>query len=497
MAAPPAPPLPRSVPRRPTAGWYLALLVLLLGGAVFWIATGDVQVPLLAAGAAIVLVVARILSPAAAAILLVVLYAVVPFDYLPAPLPLRVLSPLLLLAALLAVATGAPPPPWLRGIALLPAFTFALYALLIPILRPHGQLATVLATTAVLILALIAIPLRMSGPSVFGPLTAALLVVAAVLAVLGTVEAATRSNAYAAIYAAAPYPLTQEWSVYRILTTLGHPLVNSTFFASVGSLAFGLFLRGRRPGALLAFAACCTAVLLTASRSGVAALGTGTAIAVGLTVLRLTGSRFVRLALAVVPLAVILAIVGPEVLDARSSSQEGRLSVEVRDLVLRIGLRLLPTESGIFGSGGGLSSTVFENNGGRHYALESSLWQLILSYGVIGAVLLLGHLLIVLLRSIARGAIAGPAMLIAWAVSASAFNLLESAPAALIVPATAILLTLSEARAETERLDPVEPSPEDGSDSTRIAPRSSPTARVTRQPRTRERRAPPTAERPC
>ncbi|QHC59316.1 hypothetical protein [Rathayibacter sp. VKM Ac-2760] len=484
MAAPPAPPVPRSVPRRSTTGWYLALLVLLLGGAVFWIVTGDVRVPLLAAGAAIVLVVARILSPAAAAILLVVLYAAVPFDYLPAPLPLPVLSPLILLAALLAVATGAPPPPWLRGIALLPAFTFALYALLIPILRPHGQLATVLATTAVLILALIAIPLRMSDPSVFGPLTAALLLVATVLALLGMVESATQSNAYAEIYASSPYPLTQEWSVYRILTTLGHPLVNSTFFASVGSLAFGLFLRGRRPGALLAFAACCTAVLLTGSRSGVAAIGTGMAIAGGLTVLRLTGSRFVRLALVVVPFAVIVAIVGPEALDARSSSEEGRVSAEVRDLVLRIALRLLPTESGIFGSGGGLSSTVFEENGGRHYALESSLWQLVLSYGLIGAVLLLGHLLIVLLRSIARGAIAGPAMLVAWVVSASAFNLLESVPAALIVPATAILLTLSEARWGTEGLGAVEATRGGEPAATHAAP-----AAEERAPRDADRRA--------
>lgn len=479
----PVPPTPRrrATPRS-TSVWYLALTVLLLGGAVFWIVTGDSQVPLLAACAAIVLVVARLLSPAAAWIVVIVLYASIPFDHLSVPQPLNLLSPLIVLAALLAVATGGPPPPWLRGLPLLPAVIFSVYALILPVLRPHGQVVTVLATTSVLILALIAFPLVMSDPRVFSPLSAALLLVATVLAVLGMVESATQSNLYSEIYASGPFPLTQEWSGYRILTTLGHPLVNSTFFASVGSLAFGLFLTGRRPGALLALAACTTAVLLTGSRSGVAALGVGMAIAGGLTVLRLTGSRFVRLALVVVPLAVTLAIVGPDALDARSSTEEGRLSAEVRDLVLRIGLRLLPTESGIFGSGGGLSSTVFQENGGRRYVLESSLWQLILSYGVIGTVLLVGHLLIVLTRSIARGAIAGPSMLVAWAVSASAFNLLESAPAALIVPASAIALSIAEARARPLRIDPAGIRPAGGSRSPGgVAPQSPKTSRTRRQ----------------
>ncbi|QHF23931.1 hypothetical protein GTU73_07855 [Rathayibacter sp. VKM Ac-2804] len=498
MAAPPAPPRRGTPTPRSTAVWYLALTALLLGGAVFWIVSGSRQIPLLAAAASVVLVVARRLSPAAAWIVVIVLYAAIPFDHLSAPQPLNLLSPLIVLAALLAVATGGAPPPWLRGLPLLPAIVFAAYTLILPGLRPHGQLETVLATTSVLILALIALPLCLSDASVFRPLSAALLLVSVVLAVLGMVEAGTQSNVYAALYEASPFPLTQEWSEYRILTTLGHPLVNSTFFASVGSLAFGLFLSGRRPGALVAFAACCTAVLLTGSRSGVAAIGTGMAIACGLTVLRLTGSRFVRLALVVAALAVTVAVIGPEALDSRSSTQEGRLSAEVRDLVLRIGLRLLPTESGIFGSGGGLSSTVFQENGGRHYVLESSLWQLILSYGVIGAVLLLGHLLIVLTRSIARGAIAGPAMLVAWAVSASAFNLLESVPAALIVPASAIALTLAEARARPVRLapaasslpggsltrEPASPRPPTGS-----RPRREPLAARTRNPSTGERAA--------
>ncbi|TCL84403.1 MULTISPECIES: hypothetical protein [unclassified Rathayibacter] len=446
--------------QRSNAVWLPALAVLLLGAVVVAVVTGELQIPALAAAAACVLIVARLLPPAAALTLVLVLYAVVPFDYLALPAPFPILSPIIVLAALLAIATGAPPPPWLRRTRLMAPIAFTVYALVIPVLRPQGQIETIVSWTAVVVIALIALPLWMSDPSVFRPLTTALLVVSVVLAIVGTVEFTTRSNLYAEIFASAPFPLTQKWSVYRIMTMLGHPLVNGTFFASVGSLAFGLFLKGGRPGALLGFAACCAGVLLSGSRSAMVAIAVGVLVAGGVTVFRLTGSRLVRLIVAFAPLLVIVSTVGAQALDPRSETEEGARSADVRDLVLRIGLKVLPTESGLFGSGGGLSGVVFAQNGGGNYVLESSLWQTVFSYGIIGTTFLVAHLLIVLICSIARGAVAGPAMLVAYLVAASAFNLLESAPASLIIPALALLLTIAEARSEPappRALPPVPP----------------------------------------
>ncbi|ROP57746.1 MULTISPECIES: O-antigen ligase [unclassified Rathayibacter] len=446
--------------QRSNAVWLPALAVLLLGAVVVAVVTGELQIPALAAAAACVLIVARLLPPAGALTLVLVLYAVVPFDYLALPAPFPILSPIIVLAAALAIATGAPPPHWLRRTRLMAPIAFTVYALVIPVLRPQGQIETIVSWTAVVVIALIALPLWMSDPSVFRPLTTALLLVSVVLAIVGTVESTTRSNLYAEIFASAPFPLTQKWSVYRIMTTLGHPLVNGTFFASVGSLAFGLFLKGGRPGALLGFAACCAGVLLSGSRSAMVAIAVGVLVAGGVTVFRLTGSRLVRLIVAFAPLLVIVSTVGAQALDPRSETEEGARSADVRDLVLRIGLKVLPTESGVFGSGGGLSGVVFAQNGGGNYVLESSLWQTVFSYGLIGTTLLLAHLLIVLICSIARGAVAGPAMLVAYLVAASAFNLLESAPASLIIPALALLLTIAEARSEPappRALPPVPP----------------------------------------
>ncbi|MCJ1685653.1 O-antigen ligase [Rathayibacter sp. VKM Ac-2927] len=457
----PEAPLPGGAPaQRSNAVWLPALAVLLLGAVVVAVVTGELRIPALAAAAACVLIVARLLPPAAALTLVLVLYAVVPFDYLALPAPFPILSPIIVLAALLAIATGAPPPHWLRRTRLMAPIAFTVYSLVIPVLRPQGQIETIASWTAVVVMALIALPLWMSDPSVFRPLTTALLLVSVVLAIVGTVEFTTRSNLYAEIFASAPFPLTQKWSVYRIMTTLGHPLVNGTFFASVGSLAFGLFLKGGRPGALLGFAACCAGVLLSGSRSAVVAIAVGVLMAGGVTVFRLTGSRLVRLILAFAPLLVIVSTVGAQALDSRSETEEGARSADVRDLVLRIGLKVLPTESGVFGSGGGLSGVVFAQNGGGNYVLESSLWQTVFSYGIIGTTFLVAHLLIVLICSIARGAVAGPAMLVAYLVAASAFNLLESAPASLIIPALALLLTIAEARSEPappRALPPVPP----------------------------------------
>jgi len=436
-------------PRRAIA-WYPTTVVVALGGLLLGVVSGSGSIVAGAAGATAVLLVARLLTPAFALTALLLVFAVVPFDYLPARAPLAIVSPLIILLGLVAAATGGPPPHWLRGVWLAPPVAFAIYTIILPVLQPHGQLQTVASWTVVVIVALIAVPLWMTDATVFRPVTRALLLIAVGLAVVGGVEYVTHSNPYSVLFANAPFPLVQEWSVYRIMTTLGHPLVNSTFFAAVGSLAFGLFLTRARLGLVIAFAASCSGILLSGSRGGLLAIGVGVLFAGAVATFRLTANRLLRLLLAFVPLVAIIVVVGPASLDSRSDSEEGRTSADARSLVLQIALKVARTTIGVFGSGGGLSGTVFRENGGGDYVLESSVWQVVFSYGVIGAALLLSYIVVVLARSIARGAIAGPAMLVAYSVSASSFNLFESAPAALIIPAVAIILTISEARTAHE-----------------------------------------------
>jgi hypothetical protein len=133
------------------------------------------------------------------------------------------------------------------------------------------------------------------------------------------------------LYRSATSPVRQVWGTYRATTILGHPLVNATFFAVAGVLAFDRYLAGQSRYAGLQTCLLVLGEVATKSRAAMVALAAGMLM---LMVLRLVqGASRRRLAVAAAGLAVSL-VVGAAVFIARNSTVEAQRSTNDRTAVV-------------------------------------------------------------------------------------------------------------------------------------------------------------------
>jgi O-antigen ligase len=262
----------------------------------------------------------------------------------------------------------------------------------------------------------------------------------AALAVYGVVEAELlhHNPLFAAAYASSPsngFSQYTVWSTYRATTTLGHPLLNSTFFAATAGLAVGTYLKtgSRWPMAVGAVAS--AGGLVTASRSGLLALG---AAVIGAGVVSLIDPTTRRRAVhALVVVGVLVAVAGATLAAGtlnRSATQEGALSSSARTSLFHEGLALA-RQRPVTGFGPGALFTASQqyssNTTPGNY--ENSYLETAISTGVVGLVLFVLLAVGLLARSFrardagAFGALAG------YLTSAGAFNLLQGYMPALIM----------------------------------------------------------------
>ena len=183
--------------------------------------------------------------------------------------------------------------------------------------------------------------------------------------------------------------LTQVWAVYRITTTLGHPLSNSLFYAVSAAWTFGLVVAGRHvrwaaPAATAAF----IALLLTASLSGLIAIAAG---CLGVILCAATRpDRDIRRLLAcgiVLSVALMIGFAAPlSPVHTRQQSTESHGSKEYRSNLLGR-VRAAAARTDFVGNGPGTAD-------GAAYAvdkvglpLENGWGQLLVSLGVLGTTL--------------------------------------------------------------------------------------------------------------
>ena len=130
------------------------------------------------------------------------------------------------------------------------------------------------------------------------------------------------------------------WSTYRATTTLGHPLLNSTFFSAAAGLSLGTYLQTGRRWPLLAGALASAGVLVTLSRSGLLALG---AAVIGASLVSLFDPASRRRATRSLVLIGVLVIAAGTTLAAgtlrRSASHEGSNSTAARTSLFNQGQR--------------------------------------------------------------------------------------------------------------------------------------------------------------
>ncbi|MGI3781942.1 MAG: hypothetical protein ACRYG2_14330 [Janthinobacterium lividum] len=279
------------------------------------------------------------------------------------------------------------------------------------------------------------------------------------LSVVAVIESLVESNPLTPYY---NFP--QHWSVYRVTTTLGHPLLNGTFFAVTACLAAFSMVRkdGARAAAFLCFVLAALAAGLTGSRSGVYALVSG--LGVGLLVLLVSGRTSLANKLLGVVLGVTALIVLPALptIAGRASSAEGVASGLYRDDVLRLTGKLFLADPW-FGYGPG-TSLIATARSGAQLPLENSVLGSLVSLGVIGSLGVLVLVVIVFVTSVRGGRPDGIAAVAAYVVAGAAFPLWESNPAALVLVGFVIIATrvplaqtgLAPASAELQRaLTPV------------------------------------------
>ncbi|SEQ58535.1 O-antigen ligase family protein [Microlunatus flavus] len=256
------------------------------------------------------------------------------------------------------------------------------------------------------------------------------------LAILAVIESLLQTNPLSDYYS-----FDQHWALYRVSTTLGHPLMAGTFFAVTAALAAFSMTRQGAPRQLAfgCFVLCALAAGLTGSRSGVYALVSG--LGVGLAVTLVSGrtslaNKFLGVLLGTVALVVLPAL---PTIAGRANSAEGTASSLYRDYVVRLAGRLF-LERPVVGYGPGNSATAAIQSGAK-LPLENSVLGTLVSGGVIGTAALLVLVVVVLVRVGRSGRADGVAAIAAYVVAGAAFPLWESNPAGLALVGLVVIAT--------------------------------------------------------
>ena len=229
------------------------------------------------------------------------------------------------------------------------------------------------------------------------------------------------------------YNFDQHWAVYRVTTTLGHPLLNGTFFAVTACVAAFAALRRDTPrgAAFCCFALSALAAGLTGSRSGVYALVCG--LGVGLLVMLVSGRTSIANKLLGIVIGVTALVVLPALptIAGRASSAEGVASGLYRDQSLKLAGKLI-AEHPVLGWGPGTSAIAVARSG-AHLPLENAVLGTVVSVGIVGGIGLLFLAVLVFLRSGRGGRPDGIGAVAAFVVAGSAFPLWEPNPATFIL----------------------------------------------------------------
>lgn len=256
------------------------------------------------------------------------------------------------------------------------------------------------------------------------------------LSIVAIIESLLETNPLAPYYS-----FDQHWALYRVSTTLGHPLMNGTFFAVSACLAaFSMTRVGAARGlAFICFVLSAFAAGLTGSRSGVYALVCG--LGVGLLVTLVSGrtsvaNKFLGVVLGTAALLVLPAL---PTIAGRANSAEGTASSLYRDYVVRLAGRLF-LQRPVLGYGPGNSSIATAQSGAT-LPLENSVLGTLVSGGIIGTAALLVLVVVVLVRVGRSGRADGVAGIAAYVVAGSAFPLWESNPAGLVLVGLVVIAT--------------------------------------------------------
>jgi hypothetical protein len=342
------------------------------------------------------------------------------------------------------------------GFAALFGGAFVVYSTVLSLSSSYSGAKHAVTWILLTALLLVVVPQLLSRYDGERTLRSAFDVLAVGFAAMALAESIVKHNPLDHVYATSADHLTQDWSVYRVFTTLGHPLVNGTVFAITLTVVWSNFLRRPSWARLAVLVGLLGAIFVTASRAALLAAVVGATVVVLIHAFRRGGNSRKVGAL------VVLLIVGAgaslawssSVLGERNDSLEGENSADLRVTLLRSTPHMLK-QTHFLGSGADTSFAVWHAVGGYYaqFPLENSLIQFVVDFGVVGTALYVAFALVLVVPAMKRGAVAGPAALAAYLVAAGGFNLFEAYTSALILPCLLLTLTLMEGRLDKDAGD--------------------------------------------
>jgi len=280
------------------------------------------------------------------------------------------------------------------------------------------------------------------GPADYSRFLRTWAVLTIALAAYGCVEWVAQSNPLANVYyALGDLTRGNAYSVYRIRTTLGHPLANGTFFATSAAVLLGAAVKSRSKLLYVAAGAGALALALTASRGALVGFVLAAVVIVGGLVFSARASFGAKAATVVVSSAAVLVMINSPLIAARQGSSEGSSSLDARGPLNALTLRLLDVTGGL-GSGPGTSETLAAMYG-YGITIENSLFQAAISLGlpgVLGILLLFGLAFAAAIRNGAYHAMGG---IIAYLVSVASFNAWDTNPGIFALAGLVCLLAFS------------------------------------------------------
>jgi hypothetical protein len=318
----------------------------------------------------------------------------------------------------------------------------ALVAWLILRLQASIEPSRSVAWTAVIVLAVVLVTIAspVADPRTGSALLRSWTAIAVVLGCGGILEGLTHQNPLASHFQVNGVHIGQTWSVYRIETTVGHPLLNGLFFATTTALVVLLCVAQFSWFRLLGAGAGALALVYTASRSALLGFGLGIGAAL---VLVVVSSPLPLGRKVVYTLALAVAVAGlahAPVLEHRNRSAEAQSSSQYRQEVVSASLTEM-RRLGYIGSGAGTSQTLRLRDG-ENPALENSVLQLGVSIGLPGLVAFSAVLALVSVAALRRARFYVIAGLVAFATASAGYNVWDSNPSAFAVLGLLAVLAL-------------------------------------------------------
>jgi hypothetical protein len=235
------------------------------------------------------------------------------------------------------------------------------------------------------------------------------------------------------------WTIQQHWSVFRITTLLGHPLINGLFFA--GTTVFWMAKSASNPTKYLpVLVMSATALILTGSRSGLVAASAGAIVIVGWLIGTRTisaGRRYTLAGLIFGSALLIFLLFQLGIISSRSGTEEGDSSAAVRSQLFSL-VGTLHTNP-IWGAGAGQSAVLFTRV--SILPLENGFLGNYVSMGWMGVAWISLSFIALAVGCIRGSNIGGAAMIVAMAVAGAGFPSWEHTPALLVLTSCAFLMS--------------------------------------------------------